>query len=139
MTFAILVQPQNGQFAAALVGAPDIRANAATRSEAIAALEAAVAQRVARGELLTLEIARGGLSSLAGKYHDDPTLREICEEAYRQRDAEPVECYPRRRRRSLAAPEDDDIQRSLAELPASAGAAGQVATVEICASLAVKP
>jgi len=57
----------------------------------IAALEAAGEERVARGELLTLEIARRRVSALAGKYRDDPTLPEICEEAYRQRSAEPVE------------------------------------------------
>lgn len=28
---------------------------------------------------------RRGLSSLFGKFRDDPTLREICEEAYRER------------------------------------------------------
>jgi len=43
MTFPVLVQPENGEFAAALVGAPDIRATAATRSGAVAALEAAIA------------------------------------------------------------------------------------------------
>ena len=91
MTFPVLVQPADGQFAAALVGAPDVRATAATRAEALASLEAAIEQRVAQGELLTLEVGGRGVSRLAGKYRDDPTLREICEEAYRQRDAGPVE------------------------------------------------
>ena len=30
----------------------------------------------------------GGLAGLFGKYRDDPTLREICEDAYQERDAE---------------------------------------------------
>jgi predicted RNase H-like HicB family nuclease len=88
MTFPVLVQPADGQFAATLVGAPDVRVTASTRAEALAALEAAIEQRLAHGELVMLEIGARGVSALAGKYRDDPTLREICEEAYRERDAE---------------------------------------------------
>ena len=91
MTFPVLVQPANGQFAATLVGAPEVRATASTRAEALASLEAAIEQRVAQGELVALEIGRRGVSRLAGKYHDDPTLREICEQAYQQRNAGPIE------------------------------------------------
>jgi hypothetical protein len=91
MTFPVLIQPVNGQFAASLVGAPDVRATAATAVEAVAALKAAIEQRLVQGELMGLEVGPKGVSGLAGKYHDDPTLREICEDAYRQRDTEPVE------------------------------------------------
>jgi hypothetical protein len=91
MTFPVLVQQTNGQFAAVLVGAPEVRVTASTRAEALTALEAELEQRVAQGELVALEIGPRGVSGLAGKYRDDPTLREICEEAYRQRDAGPVE------------------------------------------------
>lgn len=91
MTFSVFVHPTDGQFAATLVGAPDVRATAPTRAEALAALEAAIERRVAGGELVTLEVGGRGVSRLAGKYRDDPTLREICEEAYRLRDAEPPE------------------------------------------------
>ena len=34
------------------------------------------------------QMSEAGVSTLAGKYKDDPTLREICDEAYKQRDAE---------------------------------------------------
>ncbi len=91
MTFPILIQAANGQFAATLVGASDGRVTAPTRAGALAALETALERRVAQGELLTLEVGRAGVSRLASKYRDDPTLRGICEEAYRQRDAEPIE------------------------------------------------
>jgi hypothetical protein len=91
MTFPVLVQPVDGQFAATLVGAPDVRATAATRAEALAALEAAIERRLIQGELVALEVGRRGVTGLAGKYRDDPTLRDICAEAYQQRDAEPVE------------------------------------------------
>ena len=88
MAFPVLVESSNGQFTASLVGAPHVRVVGHTRSEAISALQADIAQRIARGELLSLEVEEGGVSSLAGKYRTDPTLREICEEAYKQRDAE---------------------------------------------------
>lgn len=88
MTFPVIVHPSDGQFEAALVGAPDVRATAATREEALAALESAIAKRVDQGELVALEVRRRGLAGLFGKYRADPTLREICETAYKERDTD---------------------------------------------------
>ena len=88
MTFLVTVHPSNGQFEAALIGAPDVRVTASTRKEALAALESAIAKRLEQGELVALEVGRGGLTGLFGKYHDDPSLREICEAAYQERDAD---------------------------------------------------
>lgn len=91
MTFPVFVHAANGQFEAALVGAPDVRATASTREEALAALEAAIARRLDQGELVALEVRRRGLAQLFGKYRDDPTLREICATAYQERDADVCE------------------------------------------------
>ena len=88
MTFPAIVHPIHGKFEAALMGAPDVCATAATREEALAALESAIAQRLERGELVALEVRRRGLAGLFGKYRDDATLREICEAAYQERDAD---------------------------------------------------
>jgi hypothetical protein len=88
MNFSVQVQAGQGQFEASLVGAPDVRATAPTRAEALAALETAIEKRVENGELVTLEIGRKGLAGLFGKYRDDPTLQDICDEAYRDRDAD---------------------------------------------------
>lgn len=88
MTFPVFVHPSQDQFEAVLVGAPDVRATAPTREEALAALETAIAQRLDQGELVALEVRRRGLAGLFGKYREDPTLREICEAAYRERDAD---------------------------------------------------
>lgn len=88
MTFPVLVHPANGQFEATLVGAPHVRATAATREQALAALETAIEERLDRGDLVALEVGRRGLAGLFGKYRDDPTLREICENAYRERNAD---------------------------------------------------
>ena len=88
MTFPVLIEPCGGQFAASLPGVPNVRVLGTTRSEAIDALKVEIEHRVALGELLTLDIETIGISSLAGKYEADPTLRTICDEAYQVRDAE---------------------------------------------------
>ncbi len=88
MTFPILVKAHGGQFAASLAGAPDVRVTEPTRPGAIDALKSEIQRRVERGELLSLEIEAEGVSGLAGKYRDDPTLGEICDEAYRLRDSD---------------------------------------------------
>lgn len=88
MNFSVVVHPNAGQFEASLVGAPDVRAVAPTRVAALAALETVIEKRVEQGELVTLEIGRKGLAGLFGKYRDDPTLQDICDEAYRERDAD---------------------------------------------------
>ena len=88
MTFPVWIESRNGQFAATLVGAPAIRAVGPTRAEALAALQTELSQRLARGELVSLELAPLGVSGLAGTYGTDPTLHDICTEAYRTRDTE---------------------------------------------------
>jgi hypothetical protein len=88
MTFPATVHPTNGRFEATLVGAPDVRAVAPTRDAALAALESVIAERVNRGELVALTVGRKGLGALFGKYRNDPTLREICETAYKQRESD---------------------------------------------------
>jgi hypothetical protein len=88
MTFSVLVEPCEGRFAATLAGAPEVRVVAPTRNEAIAALRTEIAQRVAHGELCSLEIGAGGVAELAGKYAADATIREICADAYECRNAE---------------------------------------------------
>ena len=88
MTFPVLVKAQEGKYTASLAGAPSVRVLEPTRSEAIAALKSEIQLRIERGELLSLEIEVGGVSSLAGKYRDDPSLREICAEVYQLRDAD---------------------------------------------------
>ena len=88
MTFPILVKARGSQFAASLAGAPDVHVVEPTRSKAIDALKTRIQRGIERGELLSLEVEAEGVSSLAGKYGDDPTLGEICDEAYELRDGE---------------------------------------------------
>jgi hypothetical protein len=91
MSFPIFVEAVNGQFAASLIGAPNVRVVKPNRAQAIAGLKAEIQQRVALGELLSIEIEAVSISSLAGKHRSDPTLRQICDEAYQLRDAERTE------------------------------------------------
>jgi hypothetical protein len=91
MTLPVSVRLVDGQFVAALVGSPDVRATATTRAEALAALEATIQQRLIQGDLVALEVGRRGVIGLAGEFHDDPTLRDICEGAYKARDTERLE------------------------------------------------
>ena len=88
MTFSVSVESWEGRFAATLVGAPQMRVVGNTRQEALAALRAEISQLVERGELFALEIENAGISHLAGKYADDPTLAETRAEAYRRRNAQ---------------------------------------------------
>jgi hypothetical protein len=87
MSFPIFVEAVNGEFAASLIGAPNVRVVKPNRAQAIAGLKAEIQQRVALGELLSLEIEAVSISSLAGKHRSDPTLRQICHEAYQLRDS----------------------------------------------------
>ena len=91
MSFPIFVEAVNGQFAASLIGAPNVRVVKPNRAQAIAGLKAEILQRVALGELMSLEIDAVGISSIAGKYGSDPTLHQISDEAYKLRDAEHTE------------------------------------------------
>ena len=88
MSFPIFIEPCDGQFAAVLVGAPTVRVVAPTRSQTIAALKVEIEHRIQIGELLPLEIDAVGVSSRAGKYSTDPSLRQICDHAYEVCDGE---------------------------------------------------
>jgi predicted RNase H-like HicB family nuclease len=88
MTFPVVVEACDGQFAASLVAVPNVRVVGSTRSQAIDALREELEHRVARGELLSRDIETIGVSSLAGKYEADPTRCTIGDEAYQLRDAE---------------------------------------------------
>ena len=87
MSFKVFVEAVDGQFAASLIGAPNVRVVKPDRAQAIAELKAEIQKRVALGELLSLEIGAISVSDLAGKYGSDPTLRQISYEAYRLRDS----------------------------------------------------
>lgn len=91
MTFPIMVESSEGQFRASLVGDPGLCVGAPSREAAVAGLKEQLRQRVAQGQLLSLDVDSESVWGLAGKFADDPTLRDICAEAYAARDAERAE------------------------------------------------
>ncbi len=88
MSFSVWVETREGQFAASLAGVPGLVVVESTRTKAIASLREEIQHRVELGDLLSLEIKTTGVSSLAGKYSADPTLGDICDEAYQLRATE---------------------------------------------------
>ena len=91
MSLAILVEQSGADYSASVPGIPQMRFVRPSRADAVVALEAEIRRRVQAGELLPIELTAGGVTNLAGLFRDDPTLAEICDEAYRLRDAEVVE------------------------------------------------
>ena len=91
MTFPIMVESSEGQFRASLVGDPGLCVGAPSREAAVAGLKEQLRHRVAQGQLLSLDVDSESVWGLAGKFADDPTLRDICAEAYAVRDAERAE------------------------------------------------
>ena len=91
MTFPIVVESSEGQFRASLVGDPGLCVGAPSREAAVAGLKEQLRQRVAQGQLLSLDVDSESVWGLAGKFADDPTLRDICAEAYAARDVERAE------------------------------------------------
>jgi hypothetical protein len=86
MTLPVLIETHEGRYIAKLLGAPEVRAEGENRLQAMENLRIAILRMTDRGELTTLEVEPRGILALAGKYRDDPTLREIVDEAYKARD-----------------------------------------------------
>jgi hypothetical protein len=94
MTFPILVQPTDGRFHASVLGSPAITADGATKQEALDALRANINERLANGELVLLDVPYRAVTDFAGLFKDDPTLKEIVEGIYRERDAQKTAEFP---------------------------------------------
>jgi len=91
MSFPVFIHQDNGHFVATLVGEPEFRVTAHSRDLVLLEMRRALQNRFSNGELVMLEVPTEGILAAAGKYRDDPYLSEICDEIYRQRDAEPKE------------------------------------------------
>jgi hypothetical protein len=88
MTVPVWVEQQNGKYTATVLGAPQVRAEAATREQVVTLVTAQLRTAIEHGQVVLVDPGFVGISGIAGKFKDDPTLHEICEEAYRLRDAE---------------------------------------------------
>lgn len=104
----ILVEDRDGVFRATLFGSPDLQAEAGSKREAIATLQAMVAARVeadrgvasrARSELLWADGPRMGLAepTWPPQVYDPleaELSRELVAEIYRERDAQKAREFP---------------------------------------------
>lgn len=90
----VLIESVNGRYQASLLGSPGFHTEAATKEEAVMALQAEMSGRATRGEVVWVDVPKLGVSDLAGRYGYDPYLDEIVAEIYRQRDEEKAREFP---------------------------------------------
>jgi hypothetical protein len=88
MTFTVRLEQTDGSYVASVAGDASLRVQGSTREVALDRLRTELSRRIDRGEIVILDIPPTGVTSFAGIFKDDPTLDEIVDEAYRQRDAE---------------------------------------------------
>jgi hypothetical protein len=93
MTFPILVQPQGGRFQASVLGAPQVAADGATKEQAVAAVAAQLRARVTAGEVVLVDVP-APLPFEQVSPEDAAGWRELCEEIYRERDAQKAAEFP---------------------------------------------
>jgi hypothetical protein len=78
-------------FVASVLGIEDCVGEGRTRDEAIAKARAALVDRLARGEIITIDVENGSMSAAnvwreeAGRFRDDPTFDEFVTETQSER------------------------------------------------------
>ncbi len=94
MTVPVWVEQSNGKFTATVVGVPQMRAEAATKDQAVASLKAQLHDRVTAGEVVMVDVPTPAVP--ARRYTDDEVavMRELTAEIYRERDAQKAEEFP---------------------------------------------
>lgn len=93
MTFPIFVTQTNGTFTASVLGAPQVTAEGATKDQAVSAVTAQLQTRMTAGEVVLVTVPE---PFVAPKYTDEEiaAMREMCAEAYRERDAQKAAEFP---------------------------------------------
>ncbi len=104
------VFPKNGHYEARLTCWPDYLVAGQTRESALSALHEAVNHKLEQGDVFLLSfngpsiranqrsslirLPARNIHDLGGIFKDDPTLMELCEEIYRERDEEKKREFP---------------------------------------------
>lgn len=89
MTVTVRIEQTGNEFEASVVGLPSLTIRGSSRSEVIESVRSRLTQEVERGDFVTLDLPpSSNVMSQAGTYADDPTLAEICRDAYAARDLE---------------------------------------------------
>ena len=91
MSVSVLIEQREGQFCASPLGMAELRFVGPSRVDVLTSLRRALASKLASGELVDLETEPLGLSGQSGRFRDDPTLGEIRDQIYRDRDSECLE------------------------------------------------
>ena len=98
MTYEVLIRKTDGRFTATVLGLPDCKVEAPSRSEAIQRAREAVSSLVADGEIVQIEIPRrshlASVASFVGMWAEDETFEEFVEAmaAYRREiDSDPAQ------------------------------------------------
>lgn len=86
-TVPVWVEEKDGAFVASVLGRPDLAATAPTDDLALVALRAVLAGSPARGRLVLLSLPASAPSTLTAA-EEAEAWRELCEDIYRERDAE---------------------------------------------------
>ena len=93
MTFPILVTQTNGKFTASVLGSPQVAADGATKEQAVAAVTAQLQSRMTAGEVVLVNVP-APLPFRQVSPEEAADWRELCEEIYRERDAQKAAEWP---------------------------------------------
>jgi hypothetical protein len=93
MTVPVWVEQKDGKFAASVFGVPQVRAEGATKEQAVAAVTAQLQSRMTAGEVVLVNVPTP-LPFRQVSPEDAAAWRELCEEIYRERDAQKAAEFP---------------------------------------------
>ena len=88
MSVSVLIEQNEGQFCATPLGMAELRFVGPSREVVLTSLRRALADKLANGELVDLETEPLGVSGQSGRFRNDPTMHEIRNQIYRDRDSE---------------------------------------------------
>jgi hypothetical protein len=94
MTVPVWVEQSNGKFTATVLGAPQVKAEGATKEQAVAAVTAQLRDRVTTGEVVLVDVPPAPLPFRQVSPEEAAAWRELCEEIYRERDAQKAAEFP---------------------------------------------
>ena len=93
MTVPVWVEQSNGKFTASVLGSPQVKAEGATREQAVAAVTAQLQSAVASGEVVLVSVPTP-LPPRQVSPEEAEAWRELCEEIYRERAAQKAAEFP---------------------------------------------
>ena len=94
MTVPVWVEQSNGKFTASVLGSPQVRADGATKEQAVAAVTAQLQSAVSHGEMVWVTVPALTVPAPTVSPDDARAWRELCSEIYRERDAQKAAEFP---------------------------------------------